>query len=156
MNRPLTPQRRIAWSAVVEAAVLVTAVTMGFVTYGVLKASTEPERLLSPGLAALLLLANLIPVVALLVLIGRRVAKHRAARAQVAGDGRLHVRLVATFSVIASVPIILTVIAASVMFQSVNQFWVSSRAEKAFDSTIGLVQDARDLVITRWIREGVT
>ncbi|HVI98624.1 MAG TPA: ATP-binding protein [Sphingomonas sp.] len=143
-------------AAIVEIAVVLAAVAMGVITYFVLNGGDEPKRLLSPAVAALLLLGNLIPVAALLVLIGRRIAKRRAARAGGAVNGRLHVRLVAIFSLIASVPIVLTVIAASVMFQSVNQFWASSRAENAFDSTIGLVQDAQRQSIERWIREGQT
>ncbi|MBR0551595.1 sensor histidine kinase NtrY-like [Stakelama marina] len=149
--------RRRAWRPrvipIIEFAVVAAAIAMGVVTYIVIRANSSSQQLLSPGVAALLLLGDLLPVVALLVLVGRRIAKRRAARANVAGDGRLHARLVAIFSLIASVPIVLTVIAASIMFQSVNQFWVSSSAEKTFDSTIALVTDARNQFIRRWVRE---
>src|SRR3546814_12058048 len=37
------------------------------------------------------------------------------------------------------------------MFQSVNQFWASSKAEKAFNSTIALVEDAQGQFIDRWV-----
>ena len=144
---------RLSLAAMVEIAVIASAIVMGGVTYAVLEGNGEPQKLLSPGVAALLLLGNLIPVVALLVLIGRRIAKRRALRATGAGNGLLHVRLVAIFSLIASVPIVLTVIAASVMFQSVNQFWVSSKAENAFNSTITLARDAQSLFIERWVAE---
>ncbi|WP_204312673.1 hypothetical protein, partial [Escherichia coli] len=76
------------------------------------------HQVFNPGVAASLLLANLLPYVALIVLIGRRIAIHRAAKSALAGGGRLHVRLVAVFTLMASIPIVLTVIAASVMFQS--------------------------------------
>src|SRR3546814_12792438 len=39
------------------------------------------------------------------------------------------------------------------MFQSVNQFWASSKAEKAFNSTIALVEDAQGQFIDRWVAE---
>ncbi|MCM8731406.1 ATP-binding protein [Hephaestia sp. GCM10023244] len=146
-------QPGLSWPALVEIGVLAAAILMGVATYFILDSSSTSQKLLSPGVAALLLLGNLLPVAALLVLIGRRVAKRRAARADAAGDGRLHVRLVAIFSLIASVPIVLTVIAASVMFQSVNQFWASSKAEKAFNSTIALVEDAQGQFIDRWVAE---
>ena len=146
-------RRRLAVMPAIEIAVLAAALCMGLVTYRILHGNGQSQHLLSPAIAALLLLGNLMPVVALLVLIGRRIARRRAARQDLAGDGRLHVRLVATFSVIASVPIVLTVIAASVMFQSVNQYWVSNRAENAFDSTIELVQDAQHQSIKRWSSE---
>ena len=143
-------RRKTVVMPAIEVAVTTAAIVMAFTTYRILHEGAEPQKLLSPGVAALLLLGNLIPVVALLVLGGRRIAKHRAARANVAGDGRLHVRLVAMFSLIASVPIVLTVIAASIMFQSVNQFWASNRAAKAFDATISLAEDAQYQFIQRW------
>ncbi|RIA45834.1 two-component system nitrogen regulation sensor histidine kinase NtrY [Hephaestia caeni] len=152
-GKPRRWQSRLSWPALIEIAVLVAAIVMGVATYFILDDSSTSQKLLSPGVAALLLLGNLLPVAALLVLIGRRVAKRRAARADAAGDGRLHVRLVAIFSLIASVPIVLTVIAASVMFQSVNQFWASSKAETAFNSTIALVEDAQGQFIDRWVAE---
>jgi two-component system nitrogen regulation sensor histidine kinase NtrY len=148
--------RRPSLAAMVEIGVIVAAIVMGGITYAVLNGNGEPQDLLSPGITALLLLGNLIPVVALLALVGRRIAKRRALRAAGAGNGRLHVRLVAIFSLIASVPIILTVIAASVMFQSVNQFWASNKAEDAFNSTIGLVEDAQKQSRDRWIAEAQT
>ncbi|TPG42963.1 HAMP domain-containing protein [Sphingomonas koreensis] len=149
-------RRRFAVTPAIEIAVVAAAVVMGIVTYRILHGNGQPQQLLSPGIAALLLLGNLVPVVALMVLVGRRIARRRAARANVGGDGRLHVRLVATFSLIASVPIVLTVIAASLMFQSVNEYWVSNRAENAFDSTVELVQDAQQQSIDRWIDEART
>jgi two-component system nitrogen regulation sensor histidine kinase NtrY len=152
-GKPRLLWRRPSLAAMVEIGVLIAAIVMGGITYAVLDGNGEPQRLLSPGVAALLLLGNLIPVVALLVLVGRRIAKRRALRAAGAGNGRLHVRLVAIFSLIASIPIILTVIAASVMFQSVNQFWASSRAEDAFNSTITLARNAQSLFIERWVDE---
>ena len=150
------PRWRFSITPAIEIGVLSLALVMGAVTYAVLHHVAEPAKLLSPGITALLLLGNLMPIVALLVLIGRRIAKGRAAHADMIGEGRLHVRLVATFSVIASVPIILTVIAASVMFQSVNQFWVSSRAENAFASTVTLAEDAQRQYIDRWINQAKT
>jgi two-component system nitrogen regulation sensor histidine kinase NtrY len=140
----------------VEIAVVAAAIAMAVLTYVVIRDNSHTQKLLSPGVAALLLLGDLVPVVAIIVLIGRRIAKRRSARVSGVGSGRLHVRLVAVFSLIASVPIVLTVIAASVMFQSVNQFWVSSRAENAFASTIDLVKDAQQQSIDRWLKEAQT
>jgi two-component system nitrogen regulation sensor histidine kinase NtrY len=68
----------------------------------------------------------------------------------------MHVRLVAVFSLMASVPIVLTVIATSVMFQSGVQFWGSERARTAFNSSIELARDGQKLVAERWTREART
>ncbi len=152
-EKPRRFWRKPSFAAMVEIGVLAAAIVMAGITYAVLDSEGGPQKLLSPAITALLLLGNLIPIVALLVLIGRRIAKRRALRAAGAGNGRLHVRLVAIFSLIASVPIILTVIAASVMFQSVNQFWASSKAEDAFNATIALARHAQSLFIERWVGE---
>ena len=60
----------------------------------VLSRGAQPGTLLSPPLIALLLIANLIPAIALMVLFSRKMAMGRAAAGRV-GSGRLHTRLVA-------------------------------------------------------------
>ncbi|MFZ8310607.1 hypothetical protein ACO1LC_14235, partial [Staphylococcus aureus] len=74
------------------------------------------DALLSPALVASLLLANLLLGIALLVLIGRRLAMRRASRLPIGGRGRLHVRLVALFSIIAAVPTLFVVFFGCVLF----------------------------------------
>ena len=89
---------------------------------------------MTPLLAASLLVANLLPGIALLILIGRRVAQRRAAASPIGGKGRLHVRLVALFSFISAVPTLLVVIFASVLFQYGVEFWFSDRAREMVDN----------------------
>src|SRR4051794_5578582 len=90
--------RRSRLMPLVELLTFLIVVVVGVSSYFVIIGGNSPERLLSPPLVALLLVANLVPAVALMVLIGRRVAKGRAARSPIGGGGRLHVRLVALFS----------------------------------------------------------
>ncbi len=97
-------------------------------TYFALTAQDDRTALLSPPIVALLLIANLVPAIALLVLLGRRVAMRRAARSAIGSDGQLHVRLVAIFSLVASVPMLIVVIFASLLFQYGVQFWFSDSA----------------------------
>ena len=78
-------------------------------TYFALSQQDNSSALLSPPVVALLLIANLVPAIALLVLLGRRVAMRRAARSAIGSDGQLHVRLVAIFSLIASIPMLMVV-----------------------------------------------
>ncbi len=101
----------------------------------VLSRGAEPGTLLSPPLIALLLIANLIPAIALMVLFSRKVAMDRAARGGL-GSGRLHTRLVALFSVIAAVPTVLVAIFASLLFQSGLEFWFSDRARTMLENTV--------------------
>jgi len=113
------------------ALMLVTVV----ISYLLVSARSTPGALLTPGAVAALLVANLVPAMALMVLAARRLAMRRAARTEAGGRGRLHVRLVALFSVIASVPTLLVVIFASMLFQSGVEFWFSDRARTVLESS---------------------
>src|SRR3712207_626175 len=77
---------------------------------------------------------------ALMVLAARRMAMRRAATSPIGGRGRLHVRLVALFSVIATVPTLLIVIFASFLFQSGTQFWFSERARTVLENADRVAQ----------------
>jgi len=111
--------------------------TAGFTAW-LINRPQQDDTLLSAPIVALLLVLNLAPAIILLVLIGQRIARRRAERSLVGGGGRLHVRLVALFSMIASVPLLLVVIFASLLFQYGVQFWFSADAR-------GMLQNASDL-----------
>ena len=105
----------------------------------VLRRGAEPGTLLSPPLIALLLVANLLPAIALMVLYSRRVAVRRAEQGGL-GSGRLHVRLVALFSTLAAVPTVLVTIFASLLFQSNLEFWFSNRTRSMLENTVQIAQ----------------
>lgn len=133
----------------IELGTLAIAVAVAVFTYFVVGAEPATERLLSPLLVALLLVANLVPGVALLVLLGRRIAKKRAARSPMGGGGRLHVQLVAIFSMIASVPMLLVVIFASLLFQYGVEFWFSDRARGMLENAAIVAQEFNSEYRTR-------
>ncbi|MFN2258970.1 MAG: ATP-binding protein [Parasphingopyxis sp.] len=99
------------------------------------------DDLLSPYVTPALLLGILVPALFLMILAARRIAKRRAARSPVGGNGRLHLRLVALFSGIAAVPTLLVVILASVLFQLGVEFWFSERARSTLENAGSLAQD---------------
>ncbi len=107
-------------------------------TYFLLSGQSNQTDFISPPLTAALLVANLIPAMTLLVLFGRRIAKGRAAKSSIGSKGRLHVRLVALFSLVASIPMLLVVIFASLLFQYGVEFWFSDRAR-------GMLENANSL-----------
>ncbi len=125
-------------AAVVEGVTLTLFLAVAGLTYHLLSGHGQSYTLLTPPIVALLLVVNLVPCIALLMLLGRRVAKRRAAQSAIGSDGQLHVRLVAIFSIVASVPMLLVVIFASLLFQYGVQFWFS-------DSARGMLQNASDL-----------
>lgn len=132
--------RRFSVTPFVELLILGVAVAIGIASYTLL-ANDSPQKILTPPLVAFLLVANLIPGIALLVLIGRRVAMRRAALSPLGGRARLHVRLVALFSILAAVPTLLVVIFASLIFQYGVEFWSSQRAGALVDNARSLVQE---------------
>ncbi len=120
-----------------------------------LSRGAEPGTLLSPPIIALLLIANLLPAIALMVLFARRVAVRRAEQGGL-GSGRLHVRLVALFSVIAVVPTVLVAIFASLLFQSGLEFWFSDRARGMLENTVQVARASYDREVERVENETVT
>src|SRR3954447_9752727 len=127
------PYDRAAW---LTGAFLLAMLALSF---WLLRRGIEPNTLLSPALIALLLVTDLIPAIALMVLLSRKVALRRA-EAGGLGSGRLHIRLVGLFSVIAAVPTVLVAIFASFLFQTGLEFWFSNRARGMLENTVQVAQ----------------
>jgi two-component system nitrogen regulation sensor histidine kinase NtrY len=133
------------WATVASGVLLVG--TLGL-SYWVLSREAAPGSMLSPPQIALLLIANLIPAIALMVLLSRRIAMARAA-ARAIGTGQLHTRLVALFSVIAAVPTVIVAIFASLLLQSGLEFWFSDRARGMLENTVELAQSTYNSEVNR-------
>lgn len=149
-------RRLLPATPIVELAAFSLVVVALGASYLYIRQEDAAGRLLGPVATALILLFNLLPSVLLIVLLGRRIARDRAARRALSGGGQLHVRLVAMFSLLASVPIVLTVIGASVMFQSGVQHWGSERARMAFEAAVALAKQGQKVVSDRWAGEART
>ena len=125
-------------------AVLIGAI--GF-SWWLLGAYQVRQQMLPASITATLLVANLVPAMALLALIGRRVAIRRARASGEEGTGQLHVRFVALFSLISSIPMLLVVVITSLLFQYGVEFWFSDRArtmlENANDLARGYYEEGR-------------
>lgn len=106
-------------------------------TWIVLTTQTGKGELLPSSLTATLLIGTLVPAMALLVLIGRRMALRRA-QETIGGTGRMHVQLVFIFSMVAALPTLLVVIFASFLFQQGVEFWFS-------DNSRGMLENANKL-----------
>ncbi len=130
--------KRVEWGVIL----LFLAMVAG--SYTLLSSQSGRTDFISPPLTAALLVANLIPAIILLVLLGRRMAKGRAAKSAVGSSGRLHVRLVALFSLVASVPMLLVVIFASLLFQYGVEFWFSDRARGMLENANSLARGYYD------------
>ena len=151
LERERVSGRFYRFAAIATAAVLVFTVALSF---WLLRRPAAPGSLLSPPMIALLLVANLIPAIALMVLLSRRLAMARAAEGG-SGTGRLHTRLVALFSVIAAVPTVLVAIFASLLLQSGLEFWFSDRARGMLENTVTLARSIYDREVERVAAETV-
>ncbi|BBE34986.1 PAS domain-containing sensor histidine kinase [Sphingosinicella microcystinivorans] len=110
-----------------EIALGLIAVAVGCASYFALT-DTFFTAANTPSGRTILLVANLVPLMALLVLIGRRFVILRVNRRRGLAGARMHVRMVALFSAIAAIPTLLVVVFASLLFQFGTQFWFSDNA----------------------------
>ncbi|VWX51605.1 ATP-binding protein [Novosphingobium sp. 9U] len=129
--------RRANFFGIVTVVAIVAFVIMTSVTFVALFRNASNGEFLSSNMTATLLVGTLVPALAILVLLGRWMALRRAAQT-IGGNGRMHVRLVFIFSIIAAVPTLLVVIFASYLFQSGVEFWFS-------DNSRGLLENANKL-----------
>lgn len=130
----LVVSRRANFFRLLEIAAAISLGVMVISSWIVLSSDPEDGGLLPSDQAAALLVGTLIPAMALLVLLGRRLALRRAA----GSTARLHVRLVFIFSLIAAVPTLLVAIFAAFLFQSGIEFWFS-------DNSRGMLENANKL-----------
>lgn len=119
------------------AAAFLLAIAL-WVSWSTFTANTAANQLLPSRITSTLLIGTLVPAMALIVLSGRRVALRRASKSVLGGSGRLHLRLVWLFSLIAAIPTLLVVVFASLLFQSGVEFWFS-------DNSRGMLENANNL-----------
>jgi len=110
-------------------------VAMLSISVWILRRGADPGTVTTAPVIALLLIAILLPAIALMALYARKIAIQRAERGGL-GSGQLHVRLVALFTAIAAVPTVLVAIFASLLFQSGLEFWFSDRARTMLENSV--------------------
>jgi len=93
-----------------------------------------------PAIMLALLNVNLVIMLALGVLVARRLVKVWIARRTGGAGSRLHVRLVVLFGVVAVTPAILTSIFSILIFQAGVQGWFSTRVSTALDESLQVAQ----------------
>jgi len=129
--------RRGTIMSLIEVGTIVAAIGIFVASWFFVGHAGTPQRLLTPPLVALLLVANLVPWIGVMVLFARRLARKRVGGSS---GGQLHVRLVATFSTIAAVPTLLVVIFASLLFQYGVAFWFSDSARTVLQNADHVAQ----------------
>ena len=133
-RRLLLTSRRSNFFRLIEIAAVTATIGTMLATYFAFSNAPPDGELLPATQVATLLIATLVPSLALLVLFGRRMAIRRAA----GSTARLHTRLVFFFSMVAAVPTLLVAAFAAFLFQSGVDFWFS-------DNSRGLMKNANEL-----------
>ncbi len=117
------------WSMRLAVLLIIAAIISGFATYAALTAT--PPFGDDPDSVVWLLNLNLVILLMLAMLIGRRVAKIWAGRRQGIAGSKLHVRLVLIFSLMAAAPAIMMAIFSAFFFHYGVQSWFSDRVQTA-------------------------
>jgi two-component system nitrogen regulation sensor histidine kinase NtrY len=125
------------WLEILSIVTLLAAVAA---TWSAYSRMGRPDDLLPTMQVSVLLMATLVPAMALLVLIGRRLALRRAA----GSTARLHVRLVFFFSMVAAVPTLLVAGFAAFLFQTGVDFWFSDESRGLMENANALAQSYYD------------
>ncbi len=123
--RNIVGDKSIRWF---EISSLILFVIFAWATIYIFYSQNENSQPLSPPVAAAILVFNLIPASILIALLGRRIALNRSGSQILDSKSKLHVRLVGIFSLITTIPVLLLVIFASLLFQNGVQFWFSDPA----------------------------
>ncbi len=130
---PLNPSDRAFW---IGLSVVVLSLISAFATYLILTGLTP----IAPrgDVVLIVLFLNVVLIIAMIALLAWQVAGlARAWREKIAG-ARLHIRIVALFSVIAALPTILLAVGATVTFSRSLDSWFSTR-------TRAIVSSSRDV-----------
>ncbi len=136
-----------------ESIAIILVLALGVATWGWFNSQASASRLVPPLIVVLVLLVNLLPAIALVYFMGRRVALRRAAKSLIGTTGQLHVRLVALFSLVATVPVLIMLIVASLLFQYGVDILYSKRARQMFENTTALSQQLFSDKQTRVVQE---
>jgi two-component system nitrogen regulation sensor histidine kinase NtrY len=123
-----------------EILAVVALIGAGSATYFAFSRTTTTDDLLPTMQVSVLLMATLVPAMALLVLIGRRLALRRAA----GSTARLHVRLVFFFSMVAAIPTLLVAGFAAFLFGTGVDFWFSDDSRGLMENANALAQNYYD------------
>lgn len=134
LRRALVGARLANIFAILEVVSAIALVGMAVTSWMYLSSPLNEDQLIPAGRAAFLLVGTLIPAMALLVLLGRRLAVRRAAGA----PAHLYQRLVFFFSLVAAIPTLLVAVFASFLFQTGVSFWFS-------DNSRGILENANRL-----------
>ncbi|WP_207478775.1 sensor histidine kinase NtrY-like [Arenibaculum pallidiluteum] len=129
---------RVGLANKLAVALTVAAIAAGIVTYGAMTASAPFGA--DVQTVSMLLTLDLVLLLALGAIVARRVVALWTERRRGLAGSRLHVRLVAIFSLLAVLPAIVTAAFATVIFHEGIQGWFSDRVRTAVNESLAVAQ----------------
>jgi two-component system nitrogen regulation sensor histidine kinase NtrY len=136
-QKKVSPERRASFALpglVLAGGALVAATISLFILLGLTPIRPEPNVVITS--AAI----NAIFVVGLIFLIGREITRLLKARRRGRAAARLHVRIVALFSIVAITPAVLVAIFASITLDVGLDRWFSIRTQSIISSSLNVAQ----------------
>ncbi|MEI8394020.1 MAG: PAS domain-containing sensor histidine kinase [Rhodospirillaceae bacterium] len=130
---------RVGLAKKLALALSIAAILAGFATYAALTESTPFVRS-TPRTVTLLLTLDLTLLLLLSALIARRIVQINIGRRRGLAGSRLHVKLVAGFSVLAVTPAILMAAFSGIFFYVGIQEWFSDRVRTAVHESLEVAQ----------------
>ena len=129
---------RVGLAGKLAVALAVAAIGAGFATYGALTAT--PPFGNDPNTVSLLLTLDLALLLLLGVIVARRIVALWIERRRGLAGSRLHVRVVATFSLLAVMPAIIVAAFSAIFFYVGVQSWFSERVRTAIVESRAVAQ----------------
>jgi two-component system nitrogen regulation sensor histidine kinase NtrY len=134
LSRTLAWARRRGLSRYAAIALTVAAIASGIVTY--ISLTGSPPYGPNPDVVFILLNVDLVLLLMLGTLIGRRIARLWAERRAGLAGSRMHVRLVLLFGIVAVTPAILVAVFSAFFFNFGIQAWFGERVRTALQESL--------------------
>ncbi len=137
-NADADKRRSRTWQTRLAIALALAAIVSGFATYAAL--TEAPPFGDDPDIVIWLLNIDLIILLSLVGLIAKRLVSLWSGRKRKLAGSRLHVRLVYTFSVLATVPVVIMTVFSAFFFHFGVQTWFSHRVQTAVNESQAVAQ----------------
>lgn len=130
--------RRVGLGGKLAIALAIAAALSGLATYAAWSGSTPLEP--NPQHVLILLVVDLVLLLSLGAVVARRLVRLWVERRSGSAGSRLHVRIVALFSLVAVTPAIITAVFSALFFHLGVQSWFSERVSTAVQESLAVAE----------------
>lgn len=138
-NKALAWARRVRLVRKLTVVLIIAAIASGIATYGAITQSSNPFGP-DPRTVVGLVLTDLILLLALTVIICRRIVKLWLARRRGSVGSRLQTRIVLMFSLVSMVPTVIVAVFSALFFNYGIQSWFDQRVTTALEESVAVAE----------------